>query len=201
MSREELVWVGAAPLAADEMEKLRRGLVLQRTVVWVPSGLITAMLLLYLFNLSLSSPESIVALSSALLVGLILGRISGRQRYNQFQNALLEGLDIAPKAVRCNQWNQLYYAIETFLPGKHESNSDQNVPILLQTATEIHQVHSDRCGHLGRLNHCSWSAYVHDMARGNERHFLEKVPDQKYIGCVLTGYPEAANFSLLHGDL
>ena len=113
----------------------------------------------------------------------------------------LEGLDIAPKAVRCNQWNQLYYAIETFLPGKHESNSDQNVPILLQTATEIHQVHSDRCGHLGRLNHCSWSAYVHDMARGNERHFLEKVPDQKYIGCVLTGYPEAANFSLLHGDL
>ena len=96
MSREELVWVGAAPLAADEMEKLRRGLVLQRTVVWVPSGLITAMLLLYLFNLSLSSPESIVALSSALLVGLILGRISGRQRYNQFQNALLEGLDIAP---------------------------------------------------------------------------------------------------------
>ena len=96
MSRGDLVWVGAAPLAADEMEKLRRGLVLQRTVVWVPSGLIAAMLILYLFNLSLSSPESIVALSFALLVGLILGRISGRQRYNQFQNALLEGLDIAP---------------------------------------------------------------------------------------------------------
>ncbi|MEC8927453.1 MAG: hypothetical protein VYB17_04275, partial [Candidatus Thermoplasmatota archaeon] len=96
MSRGELVWVGAAPLGAEEMEKLRRGLVLQRTVVWIPTGLIIAMLLLYLFKLSLSSPESILTLSFTLLVGLILGRISGRQRFTQFQNALLEGLDIAP---------------------------------------------------------------------------------------------------------
>ena len=96
MSRGELVWVGAAPLAANEMEKLRRGLILQRTVVWVPSGLILVMVLLYLFNFSISSPESIVALSSALLIGLIFGRISGKQRYTQFQNALLEGLDVAP---------------------------------------------------------------------------------------------------------
>ena len=96
MSRGDLVWVGAAPLGAGEMEKLRRGLVLQRTVVWVPTGLIIAMVLLYLFKLSLSSPESILTLSFTLLVGLVLGRISGRQRYTQFQNALLEGLDIAP---------------------------------------------------------------------------------------------------------
>ena len=96
MSRGDLVWVGAAPLGADEMEKLRSGLVLQRTVVWIPTGLIIAMLLLYLFELSLSSPESILTLSFTILVGLVLGRISGRQRYTQFQNALLEGLDIAP---------------------------------------------------------------------------------------------------------
>jgi len=96
VSRGDLVWVGAAPLGADEMEKLRRGLVLQRTVVWIPTGLIIAMLLLYLFELSLSSPESILTLSFTILVGLVLGRLSGKQRYTQFQNALLEGLDIAP---------------------------------------------------------------------------------------------------------
>ena len=96
MSRGDLTWVGAAPLGADEMESLRRGLILQRTVVWIPTGLIIAMLLLYLFELSLSSPASIVTLSFSFLVGLVLGRISGRQRYNQFQDALLEGLDIAP---------------------------------------------------------------------------------------------------------
>ena len=96
MSRGDLVWVGAAPLGADEMEKLRRGLVLQRTVVWVPTGLIISMFLLYLFKLSLSSPESILTLSFSFLFALVLGRISGRQRYTQFQNALLEGLDIAP---------------------------------------------------------------------------------------------------------
>jgi len=78
------------------MEKLRRGLVLQRTVVWIPTGLIIAMLLLYFFELSLSSPESILTLSFTILVGLVLGRLSGKQRYTQFQNALLEGLDIAP---------------------------------------------------------------------------------------------------------
>ena len=96
MSRGDLVWVGAAPLGADDMEKLRRGLVLQRTVVWVPTGLIIAMVMLYMFKLSLSSPESILTLSFTLLLGLVLGRISGRQRFTQFQNALLEGLDIAP---------------------------------------------------------------------------------------------------------
>ena len=96
MSHGDLVWVGAAPLGADEMEKLRRGLVLQRTVVWIPTGLIIAMLLLYLFKLSLSSPESILTLSFTILVGLMFGRISGRHRYDRYQNALLEGLDIAP---------------------------------------------------------------------------------------------------------
>ena len=71
MSRGDLVWVGAAPLGADEMEKLRRGLILQRTVVWIPTGLILAMLLLYFFKLSLSSPESILTISFTILVGLV----------------------------------------------------------------------------------------------------------------------------------
>ena len=73
MSRGDLVWVGAAPLGPDEMEKLRRGLVLQRTVVWITTGLIIVMLLLYFFDISLSSPESILTLSFTFLVVLVFG--------------------------------------------------------------------------------------------------------------------------------
>ena len=96
MASGDLVWVGAAPLGADEMKRLRKDLILQRTVLWVPTGLLLAMLMLFLSKLSLSSPESILTLSFAFFVGLILGRISGNQRFSQIQNALLEGLDIAP---------------------------------------------------------------------------------------------------------
>ena len=96
MSSDDLVWVGAAPLGTDEMKRLRRDLILQRTVLWVPTGLLIAMLLLFLFELPLSNPESILTLVFALLVGLSLGRISGTQRFSVIKNALLEGLDIAP---------------------------------------------------------------------------------------------------------
>ena len=96
MASGDLVWVGAAPLGADEMKRLRRDLILQRTVLWVPTGLLIAMLMLFLSKLSLSSPESILTLSFAFFVGLILGRVSGNQRFSDIQNALLEGLDIAP---------------------------------------------------------------------------------------------------------
>ncbi len=96
MSSGDLVWVGAAPLGAGEMKRLRRDLILQRTVLWVPTGLLTAMLLLFLFKLPLSNPESILTLGFAVLVGLGLGRISGNQRFSRIKDALLEGLDIAP---------------------------------------------------------------------------------------------------------
>ena len=96
MASDDLVWVGAAPLGADEMKRLRRDLILQRTVVWVPVGLILAMILLFAFNLPLSNPESILSLSFAGLVGLGLGRVSGNQRYARIHDALLKGLDIAP---------------------------------------------------------------------------------------------------------
>lgn len=96
MTSGDLVWVGAAPLGAREMKRLRRDLILQRTVLWVPTGLIISMLMLFLFNLPLSTPESILTLLFAFVVGIGLGRISGNQRYKHIQNALLEGLDIAP---------------------------------------------------------------------------------------------------------
>jgi hypothetical protein len=37
----------------------------------------------------------------------------------------LTSLDIAPQAIRCNQWDNVYYSIETFLPGEHQPVSDQ----------------------------------------------------------------------------
>ena len=96
MASGDLVWVGAAPLGTEEMMRLRRDLILQRTVLWVPTGLLIALLMLFLSKLPLSAPESILTLSFAFFVGLILGRISGNQRFSHIQNALLEGLDIAP---------------------------------------------------------------------------------------------------------
>jgi hypothetical protein len=96
VSSGDLVWVGAAPLSADDMKRLRRDLILQRTVLWVPTGLLIAMLLLFLSKLPLSNPESILTLLFAVFVGLGLGRISGTQRFSQIKNALLEGLDVAP---------------------------------------------------------------------------------------------------------
>jgi len=93
---EDLAWVGAAPLESEDMERLRKDLVLQRTVIWIPLGLIIAIGLLYLFKLPLSAPESILTLVFTFIIGILFGRISGNQRFHQIRDALLEGFDIAP---------------------------------------------------------------------------------------------------------
>ena len=113
----------------------------------------------------------------------------------------LEGLGISHIPIQSNQWNDLYYSIESFLPGEHESHSDRNVPKLFQSGTKIHQIYSDKCGHLNRLNHQSWSSYLHNRVRHNQPRFSQRVSDQKYIDCVLSMCPEVDGFSLLHGDL
>ena len=96
MESEDLAWVGAAPLESEDMERLRKDLVLQRTVIWIPLGLIIAIGLLYLFKLPLSAPESILTLVFTFIIGILFGRISGNQRFHQIRDALLEGFDIAP---------------------------------------------------------------------------------------------------------
>ena len=96
MSSDDLIWVGAAPLSSDEMERFRKDLVLRRTVLWVPTGLILAMGLLFFFELPLSEIESVATLLFAFFVGLFLGRLSGNQRYRQIRDALLDGMDVAP---------------------------------------------------------------------------------------------------------
>ena len=96
MSSDDLIWVGAAPLSSDEMERFRKDLVLRRTVLWVPTGLILAMGLLFYFELPLSEMESVATLLFAFFVGLFLGRLSGNQRYRQIRDALLDGMDVAP---------------------------------------------------------------------------------------------------------
>jgi UPF0716 family protein affecting phage T7 exclusion len=96
VTSEDLAWVGAAPLESEDMERLRKDLIFQRTVIWIPLGLIIAIGLLYLFKLPLSAPESILTLSFTFIIGSLFGRISGNQRFHQIRDALLEGFDIAP---------------------------------------------------------------------------------------------------------
>ena len=96
MASDDLIWVGATPLGSDEMEKFRKDLILRRTVLWVPTGLILAMGLLFYFELPLSELESVATLLFSFFVGIILGRVSGNQRYRQIRDALLDGLDVAP---------------------------------------------------------------------------------------------------------
>ena len=96
MASDDLIWVGATPLGSDEMERFRKDLILRRTVLWVPTGLILAMGLLFFFELPLSELESVATLLFAFFVGIILGRLSGNQRYRQIRDALLDGLDVAP---------------------------------------------------------------------------------------------------------
>ena len=131
-------------------------------------------------------------------------RICSRQQpiINNFKILrCLEGLDLSPVPIRSNQWNDLHYSIESFLPGQHESHSDQNVPKLFQASTRIHQIHSDKCGRLDRLSHQSWSSYLHDKVRHHQPRFSQRVSDPKYIDCVLSICLETDDFSLLHGDL
>ena len=96
MASDDLIWVGATPLGSDEMERFRKDLILRRTVLWVPTGLILAMGLLFYFELPLSELESVATLLFSFFVGIILGRVSGNQRYRQIRDALLDGLDVAP---------------------------------------------------------------------------------------------------------
>ncbi|MFL2947260.1 MAG: hypothetical protein ACJZ4J_03705 [Candidatus Poseidoniales archaeon] len=96
MAGDDLNWVGAAPLSSDDMERFRKDLILRRTVLWVPTGLILAMGLLFYFELPLSELESIATLLFAFFVGVFLGRVSGNQRYRQIRDALLDGMDVAP---------------------------------------------------------------------------------------------------------
>lgn len=96
MAGDDLNWVGAAPLSSDDMERFRKDLILRRTVLWVPTGLILAMGLLFYFELPLSELESVATLLFAFFVGVFLGRVSGNQRYRQIRDALLDGMDVAP---------------------------------------------------------------------------------------------------------
>ena len=96
MASDDLIWVGATPLGSDEMERFRKDLILRRTVLWVPTGLILAMGLLFYFELPLAELESVATLLFSFFVGIILGRVSGNQRYRQIRDALLDGLDVAP---------------------------------------------------------------------------------------------------------
>lgn len=96
MTMGELDWVGAAPLDASAMARLRKDLILQRTVLWIPTGLIIALMMLFLFGLPLGAREAIAVLAFATFLGLVLGRLAGDSRYRQIRIALLRGLDIAP---------------------------------------------------------------------------------------------------------
>jgi UPF0716 family protein affecting phage T7 exclusion len=96
VSSADLDWVGAAPLDAAGMKRLQRDLILQRTVLWVPVGLIISIAALFFLKLDISSPISIAILSLTLLMGLALGRISGNRRFEQIRAALIEGLNVTP---------------------------------------------------------------------------------------------------------
>ncbi|HIF04294.1 MAG TPA: hypothetical protein EYQ80_02470 [Candidatus Poseidoniales archaeon] len=96
MTMGELDWVGAAPLDASAMARLRKDLILQRTVLWIPTGLIVALMMLFLFGLPLGAREAIAVLAFATFLGLVLGRLAGDSRYRQIRIALLRGMDIAP---------------------------------------------------------------------------------------------------------
>jgi len=96
MGDEKLDWVGSAPLDPALMNVLRRDLIVRRIMIWVPAGLIIASVLMYSFGISLRSNESIITMVVALILGSILGRMSGRVRYNRIRAALIRGMDIAP---------------------------------------------------------------------------------------------------------
>lgn len=96
MSEDSLDWVGAAPLDESDMLRLRADLIFQRTVVWVPTGMIVALIMHFVFGLPLGTALSFAVLSFALLLALVLGRLAGDSRYRLIRSALFRGLDIAP---------------------------------------------------------------------------------------------------------
>ena len=96
MSGEELGWVGSAPLDPEVMKTLQRDLVIHRILLWVPSGLILSLILLFNFGISLRSNEAMTIFAVVFILGIVIGRATGRSRYNRIQSALVEGMDIAP---------------------------------------------------------------------------------------------------------
>ena len=96
MSGEDLGWVGSAPLDPEVMKTLQRDLVIHRILLWVPSGLILSLILLFNFGISLRSNEAMTIFAVVFILGIVIGRATGRSRYNRIQSALVEGMDIAP---------------------------------------------------------------------------------------------------------
>ncbi len=96
MSSEDLIWVGSAPLSPEDMNRLRRDLVLQRAVLWVPTGLIISISLLFYAGLKLSEPDSIATVVISFFAGLLLARKSGNQRFHQIRSGLMSGMNVTP---------------------------------------------------------------------------------------------------------
>ena len=89
MSSDDLIWVGSAPLSPEDMGRLRRDLILQRIVLWVPTSLILSISLLFYAGLKLSEPEAIATVSISFFAALLLARKSGYQRYRQIRSGLI----------------------------------------------------------------------------------------------------------------
>ena len=96
MSSDDLIWVGSAPLSPEEMGRLRRDLILQRTVLWVPTGLILSISMLFISGLKLSAPESMATVSISFLAALLFARKSGNHRYRLIRNGLISGMNVTP---------------------------------------------------------------------------------------------------------
>jgi len=71
------------------MGRLRRDLILQRTVLWVPTSLILSISMLFYAGLKLSEPESIAAVAISFFAALLLARKSGNQRYRQIRTGYI----------------------------------------------------------------------------------------------------------------
>ena len=96
MSSDDLIWVGSAPLSPEDMRRLRRDLILQRTVLWVPTSLILSISMLFYAGLKLSEPESIATVAISFFAALLLARKSGYQRYRQIRTGLISGMNVTP---------------------------------------------------------------------------------------------------------
>ena len=119
----------------------------------------------------------------------------------------LDGLDIAPQPIACSKLDDLYYSIEMFLSGKILLPRERKPPsrellcIMVNTLTRMHAIKSGKCGQLARLPYSSWREFIYEGSIKHwESRFLERVPDRKYIRCVLERIPDTTAFSLLHGD-
>jgi hypothetical protein len=96
MAGEDLDWVGSAPLDPEVMKTLQRDLIVRRILLWVPGGLILSLVILFNLGISLRSNEAITLFAIVFIIGIVIGRSSGRSRFDRIQSALVEGMDIAP---------------------------------------------------------------------------------------------------------